>query len=111
MDFEQYLQEKKIDSAAFKSSDAALWEEFRIQFEQMHPKSFTAQKLFLINDIRRKYLLEIVKETEQLAKAEESKPKRPVVKTGKPVMAKPKIPNSSEPKKAARPVMKRPKMK
>ncbi len=57
MTFEAYLLEKKINSEAFKSLEADKWESFRQLFEQMHPNSFTNQKKFLINDLRRKYLL------------------------------------------------------
>ncbi|BDD02753.1 hypothetical protein [Aureibacter tunicatorum] len=57
MNFEEYLASKKIDSVKFKKDDSALWHEFENHFEQMHPKSFTAQKLYLINNLRRKYTL------------------------------------------------------
>ena len=33
------------------------YEDFDRLFSQMHPESFTAQKLFLINDIRRRFTL------------------------------------------------------
>lgn len=55
--FEEYLVQKKIDPVAFKNGDATKWQEFSHLFEQLHPNSFTAQKLFLINAIRRKYPL------------------------------------------------------
>ena len=100
--------DKKIDSVAFKKGDAELWNDFKNQFEQMHPKSFTAQKLFLLNNVRRKYLL---KETEVVTSTEVKKVTRPVIKSGKPVFNKPKSSDTSEVKKPARPVMKRPKMK
>ena len=32
-----------------------LWEEWEHLFGQMHPDSFTAQKLFLINKVRRMF--------------------------------------------------------
>lgn len=57
MDFETYLQQKKIDSQQFKSQELEKWIEWQTLFEQIHPESFTAQKKFLINDIRRKYHL------------------------------------------------------
>ncbi|MEQ8475628.1 hypothetical protein [Fulvivirga sp.] len=109
MSFEEYLKEKKIDSPCFKQGDIELWNDFKNQFEQMHPKSFTAQKLFLINDIRRKYTL---KAAEVTAGTEAKKPSRPVIKkVGKPVISKPDDENVDKPKKPQRPVMKRPKMK
>jgi hypothetical protein len=55
MDFEEYLNQKKIDSQAFSIGDPVRFDEFKFLFEQMHPNSFTAQKLFLINEIRRKF--------------------------------------------------------
>ncbi|MTI39975.1 hypothetical protein [Fulvivirga lutimaris] len=109
MSFEDYLKDKKIDSAAFKQGDIELWNDFKNQFEQMHPKSFTAQKLFLINEIRRKYILKIVEEAEI---TEVKKPSRPVMKkVGKPVIKKSGDEEANKPKKPQRPVMKRPKMK
>ncbi|HEY5751439.1 MAG TPA: hypothetical protein VIU12_35515 [Chryseolinea sp.] len=73
MNFEAYLASKKIDSAAFQHAEPVLWGQWQIQFEQMHPNSFTVQKLNLINPIRRKYQLK-----EEAVKAE---PKAAVVKT------------------------------
>lgn len=55
--FEEYLIQKRIDPVAFKHGEANRWQEFSYLFEQLHPDSFTAQKLFLINAIRRKYPL------------------------------------------------------
>lgn len=55
MEWEDYLSAKKIDPHAFKQGDPALFAEFARLFMQMHPDSFTAQKLFLINQIRRNY--------------------------------------------------------
>ncbi len=55
--FEEYLIKKKINPAAFKTGDPDRWQDFESLFEKMHPDSFTAQKLFLINAIRRKYPL------------------------------------------------------
>jgi len=57
MDFEAYLAQKKIDSAAFKKTDPTRFNEWSELFETMHPDSFTAQKKFLLNDIRRRYLV------------------------------------------------------
>ena len=57
MEFEEYLKAKKIDSAEFKNEDQARFTEWESIFQTMHPDSFTAQKKFLINDIRRRYIL------------------------------------------------------
>jgi len=53
--FEEYLLKKKIESNAFKEGDESLWNEWEQLFQQLHPESFTAQKLFLINRIRRQF--------------------------------------------------------
>lgn len=58
MDFETYLRNKKIDPVIFEKEEPMLWYEFKMVYEQVHPDSFTAQKLFLINGIRRKYPLQ-----------------------------------------------------
>jgi len=57
MTFETYLSEKKIDATAFRENEPQRWEDFRKLFGQVHPNSFTAQKKFLINDLRRRYRL------------------------------------------------------
>ncbi len=56
-EFEEYLFGKKIDSEKFKQAESQCWEEWKALFEMVHPKSFTAQKLYFINAIRRKYPL------------------------------------------------------
>ena len=58
VNFEEYLQSKKIDSAAFRQHESALWESWRIEFEKLSPVSFTSQKLYLINPIRRRFQLQ-----------------------------------------------------
>lgn len=57
MEFEEYLKAKKIDTEAFKKGDFLRYQEWNSLFETMHPESFTAHKKFLINEIRRRYLL------------------------------------------------------
>lgn len=82
MTFEEYLIKKKIDSAAFKLAEPTRWQEWNVIFDSMSEVSFTAQKLYLINPTRRKYLLK-----EELIE----KPK-PVPAVAKPVMRpKPKM--------------------
>lgn len=56
-DFDAFLLEKKIDAQAFKNADFAQWEKLKLLYDQVSPSSFTAQKLFLINPIRRRFLL------------------------------------------------------
>ena len=55
MSFEEYLVSKKIDSIQFSKQEPQLYLEWKNSFDQLHPNSFTAQKLFLINSIRRKF--------------------------------------------------------
>ncbi|TAF68273.1 MAG: hypothetical protein EAZ55_00170 [Cytophagales bacterium] len=57
MDFETYLTSKKIDAAGFANAEPAVYERLKSLFLQMHPESFTTQKKFIINRIRRAYLL------------------------------------------------------
>ena len=54
-DFENYLKQKMIDPENFRNSETGLWEDYKSQYDQMHPESFTARNLFKINRIRRKY--------------------------------------------------------
>jgi hypothetical protein len=69
MNWEEYCISKKIDSNAFKLKEPAQWDEFKAIFEQIHPNSFTEQKKFLINDIRRKYRLKEEEKKEEVKKA------------------------------------------
>jgi hypothetical protein len=55
MTWEEYCIKKKINAEAFKQSEPQRWAELKFIFEQMHPNSFTEQKKFIINDIRRMY--------------------------------------------------------
>jgi hypothetical protein len=59
MVFEQYLEQKNIDSEKFLWSDPEHFQELKVVFNQTHPESFTAQKKFLINKLRRKYQLKV----------------------------------------------------
>jgi hypothetical protein len=56
MTFDDYLLSKKIDAVRFEQQEQLLFSDWRHLFGQMHPDSFTAQKKFLINKLRRKYL-------------------------------------------------------
>ncbi len=71
MTFEEYCAKKKIDPVRFKKDDPKQWEELAGIFEQVSENSFTQQKKFLINDLRRKYPL---KETESLQRTNVSGP-------------------------------------
>jgi hypothetical protein len=62
VNFEAYLVSKKIDSEAFRKAEPQLWNDWQKEFGQVHPNSFTSQKLYLINPIRRKYILKEVVE-------------------------------------------------
>lgn len=57
INWEEYLALKKIDARAYQQGAPQQYADFERQFLQMHPESFTAHKLFLINDIRRAYPL------------------------------------------------------
>ena len=75
MTFTDYLISKKIDQEAFQKAEPALFEIWKTEFEQMHPNSFTAQKLYLINPLRRKYTLPLqIIEKPKLEKKVEAQP-------------------------------------
>lgn len=81
MSFEEYLIAKKIDSAAFKAAEPSRWNEWQELFVQISEQSFTAQKLYLINPVRRKYQLkDSPPKTDQAQPAAAPKPGRPVIK-------------------------------
>ena len=73
--FEQYLTNKKIDADKFKSVELAKYQELASDFLQMNPNSFTSHYLFLINPIRRKYLLAPSLEEEVVKKSTVARPK------------------------------------
>lgn len=75
-DFESFLKHKKIDPKKFKKRKLNQYEAFETLFEEMHPDSFVAQKLFLINGIRREFpLKDSVEATEQKPKNTKVKPR------------------------------------
>ena len=82
MEFDEYLTGKKIDAAKFRAAETDQYESFKEIFDQVHPESFTQQKLFLINKIRRAYKLEEVNEAKKTSSA--SKVMRPKMKPVKP---------------------------
>lgn len=57
-EFENFLYTKKISVKLFKNAEKERFEEWERLFSTVHPKSFTMQKLHLINEIRRKYHLD-----------------------------------------------------
>ena len=97
MSFEEYLYSKKIDSSAYQASEPDQWQEFASIFQDMHPKSFTMQKLNLINGIRRRFPV-----TEEVVEMEVTPQK-----TGRPVMKKKsELSAESQTGVSARPVVK-----
>lgn len=77
--FASYLKSKKIDLKSFFSSEKEMFEQWKRAFDQMHPNSFTQQKLFQINRVRRQFPFK-----EEAAKVEKKKPMM------RPKFAKPK---------------------
>ena len=57
-EFVNYLLKKRIDAAEFRKGEPEMFSEWEKLFLTVHPDSFTAQKLFLINPIRRSYPLQ-----------------------------------------------------
>lgn len=82
----------------FKKAEPQLWAEWNNEFEQMHPDSFTMQKLNLINPVRRKYTLLVVPQKKEGADmsmppvppaGQEINPTAQPPAKPKPIMAKP----------------------
>ncbi len=82
MKFDEYLTGKKIDPQKYKQAESVQYLEFQKIFDLIHPESFTQQKLFLLNKIRRAYKLEGIAEAKKTAPA--PKAMRPKVKPLKP---------------------------
>lgn len=89
-EFETYLSEKLIDSQAFKLNEPSKWQSFKELFEKVHPNSFTVQKKFLINDLRRIYHLKVEKATNVSGdeSGQPNKPAKPVIRRA-PIIKKP----------------------
>jgi hypothetical protein len=92
--FQEYLVSKKIDAKAFSAAEPALFTAWESEFGQMHPNSFTVQKLNLINPIRRKYLLAIqeVAPAPVVSKTEGETTQVAEPQTSAPAPAAPKVP-------------------
>lgn len=76
-EFVTFLESKKIDALKFKSNEAEVYMKWEKEFEHFSEKNFTQQKLFLINEIRRRFKLskaEIAQETASEPKNVASKP-------------------------------------
>jgi hypothetical protein len=112
MEFEVYLTSKRIDSARFAHAEPQLWQSWKLEFEQLHPNSFTVQKLNLINPIRRKYQLVVVEPPKPPVTPVVKPAVAPVVKqmaasdattekTAPPVKVVPRIPRPGMPKPAS----------
>jgi hypothetical protein len=93
VNFEEFLLSKKIDGLAFSKAEPGLFNSWKQEFEQMHPNSFTVQKLNLINPIRRKYQLkEIPVQAPAKSAVDSDASATPAVKPGKPIIKpRPKI--------------------
>ncbi len=74
MSFNDYLIKKKIDPQAFSQGESDRFNEFKELYDQVHPDSFTAQKLFFINKIRRSFPLK-EESVEKAAKKPMMRPK------------------------------------
>lgn len=75
MNLRTYLITKKIDPDQMKKGDPERYQEFNRLFSQIHPDSFTSQKLFLLNKLRRKYKLTAEQGEKVIEKPKSIKPK------------------------------------
>ncbi len=81
MEFAEYLISKKIDPIKFKEGQPERFTEWYLLFNEVHPDSFTQQKLFLINHTRRTFPY---KDETIIKKPTASKGLRPKIKPLKP---------------------------
>jgi hypothetical protein len=77
--FDEYLIKKKIDRAAFQKADPQRFEIWQNLFGKISEQSFTVQKLYLINAIRRKFPLAHVEDPDKPSTLAPTKSK-PVVR-------------------------------
>lgn len=107
MNFQEYLLSKRIDSEAFKASEGELWENWRKEFEMISAVGFTAQKLFLINPIRRKYTAKPAEKTTAAAPPPQAPAASPTMQTESPKSEDIPI-TETQTKVPAKPVVPRP---
>lgn len=74
-EFEEYLTGKRIDPERFKKKRPGQYQEFERIFLQVHPNSFTSQKLFLINQVRREFPYRGATDEKEAPKKPKLKPK------------------------------------
>lgn len=55
MEFEEYCTKKNIDAKAFEDAEKHYYAELKAIFDQISEASFTQQKMFIVNKIRRNY--------------------------------------------------------
>ncbi len=81
MTFEEYLAKKKIDALSFQAAQPDRFADWKRLFEQMSEASFTSQKLYLVNPLRRQFPAKEVPPTPSSQEGD-GKPKvsRPILK-------------------------------
>ena len=89
VEFEAYLMSKKIDPEGFRREHSAQYTEWESIYAQVSPESFTQQKLFLINGLRRAYPYTAPPEEKATAAPQKSAKAKPTI--AKPNPQKPKI--------------------
>ena len=55
--FEEFLEKKRIDSAAYRRALEAEWNQFRKEYEQSGEAAFDARKKFFLNNLRLQFPL------------------------------------------------------
>ncbi len=55
---ESYFEKKNMDWQKLAQAEPELWLKLQADFAELHPNSFEMQKKFLLNKIRRKYMLQ-----------------------------------------------------
>lgn len=82
LNFKEYCRSKSIDPDLFKHSESFRFSKFEEEYNQMSPESFTAQKLFLLNEIRRRF--NFVKPKDEKSKTQAVAKPKTVKLTSKP---------------------------
>jgi hypothetical protein len=75
MTFEEFFIKKKIDLDALHKAEPALYEEFKLHYAEMGPKSFDHTKKYWFNNLRKLYHLKEEPKTEAPAEKKTYTPK------------------------------------
>lgn len=96
MTFIEFLEKKRIDTAAFRKERPQQWEQFQKLYDQIGPTSFDLQKKFFFNDLRALFPLAISSSPTPMLSTEGRKPRPKLTLKKKPLLKTKTSPSKEE---------------